>query len=120
MELCVECDIHLTRRDDKVCYRCNEKRESDKLLATLAPVSPVNFPLEPGVRLPCEGKTELFFTQGKVRVEAKELCAICPVTAWCLSWAIENDEDGVWGGMSRAERDRHAAKLTKATVTLVA
>lgn len=120
LQLCVECDIYLTRRDDQVCYRCNEKRESDKLLATLAPVAPVRFPLEPGTILPCKGKTELFFSQGNTQLAAKELCASCPAQAWCLDWATKNDEAGVWGGMSRAERRRHAGKLTQQDVELVA
>lgn len=42
---------------------------------------------------------------------AKRVCLACDVRAQCLAWAIANDEqDGVWGGLSRAER----AKLKRA------
>jgi len=119
MQLCIKCDNHLTHREDQICYRCNEKREVDKLLETLAPVNPVRFPLEPGTILPCIGKTELFFRQGRGNLEARALCAECPALVWCLEWATENDEDGMWGGMTRAER-RRRAKLTQEAVTLVA
>ena len=37
--------------------------------------------------------------------EAKIVCNRCPVTAECLSWALESGQDaGVWGGMSEDER----------------
>ena len=33
--------------------------------------------------------------------EAKAVCAICPVAAACLQYAIDNDErTGIWGGLS--------------------
>ena len=37
--------------------------------------------------------------------DAKLVCNRCPVTAECLSWALESGQDaGVWGGMSEDER----------------
>lgn len=120
LNLCTECDIHLTRRENGLCYRCNDKRDQDSLLNTLAPVSPVRFPLPPETRLPCEGKTELFFGQGRVSTEARRLCASCPALLWCLEWATENDEEGIWAGLTRKERRARKAKLTQATVVLVA
>lgn len=37
--------------------------------------------------------------------EAKIVCAACPVRSKCLASAMTNDEEwGVWGGMTRAER----------------
>lgn len=36
--------------------------------------------------------------------EAKAECAKCPVRAGCLTWAIENDEHGIWGGTTEDER----------------
>lgn len=54
---------------------------------------------------------ELFFpigTTGPAAVqveEAKRVCARCPVTAECLSWALDTGQDaGVWGGLSEDER----------------
>lgn len=35
----------------------------------------------------------------------KEVCALCPVTEDCLSYAIETRQgDGVWGGLTAKER----------------
>jgi WhiB family redox-sensing transcriptional regulator len=36
--------------------------------------------------------------------EAKKICALCPVRVECLEWALEHDEEGVWGGTSDADR----------------
>lgn len=37
--------------------------------------------------------------------EAKELCGWCPVRSDCLNYALENGlRDGVWGGLTEAER----------------
>ncbi|MGW1894673.1 WhiB family transcriptional regulator [Streptomyces sp. NPDC002004] len=54
---------------------------------------------------------ELFFpvgTSGPARREteaAKRICARCPVTAQCLSWALRTGQTaGVWGGTGEAER----------------
>jgi len=54
---------------------------------------------------------ELFFPIGNtgpalLQIEdAKAVCRRCPVTASCLTWAIESGQDaGVWGGMSEDER----------------
>ncbi len=54
---------------------------------------------------------ELFFPVGTSGpaiaqiADAKLVCARCPVTAECLSWALESGQDaGVWGGMSEDER----------------
>lgn len=38
---------------------------------------------------------------------AKEICAACPVRETCLEFAlVTRQEDGVWGGMTEAERRR--------------
>ncbi|MFG2025227.1 WhiB family transcriptional regulator [Streptomyces sp. NPDC048825] len=54
---------------------------------------------------------ELFFPVGTTGpalqdVEAaKEVCARCPVSYQCLSWALETGQtSGVWGGMCEEER----------------
>lgn len=54
---------------------------------------------------------ELFFPVGNSGpavlqiAEAKAVCARCPVSAECLSWALDTGQDaGVWGGMSEDER----------------
>jgi WhiB family redox-sensing transcriptional regulator len=38
--------------------------------------------------------------------DPKRVCARCPLRAPCLEYALENDEPGVWGGTSEAERRR--------------
>ncbi|MXM66765.1 WhiB family transcriptional regulator [Streptomyces sp. HUCO-GS316] len=44
--------------------------------------------------------------------EAKRLCATCPVKDACLTHAIANNEqDGVWGGLTPDERLTHASTL---------
>ncbi|MGH8907066.1 MAG: WhiB family transcriptional regulator [Egibacteraceae bacterium] len=54
---------------------------------------------------------ELFFPIGTTgpaieqTERAKGVCRHCPVTAQCLEWALETNQDaGVWGGMSEDER----------------
>jgi WhiB family redox-sensing transcriptional regulator len=44
--------------------------------------------------------------------EARVLCRICPVQAECLRFALENDEQGIWGGTD--ERDRKALSQGRA------
>jgi WhiB family transcriptional regulator, redox-sensing transcriptional regulator len=57
---------------------------------------------------------ELFFpisAWGPARVQigaAKAVCARCPVQANCLSYALINQPDGIWGGTTREERWRNS------------
>lgn len=38
-------------------------------------------------------------------VKAKAVCATCPVSDICLTWAIEtNQTEGIWGGHTPKER----------------
>ena len=54
---------------------------------------------------------ELFFPVGNTgpAVEqidrAKAVCSTCPVTEYCLQYALDTNQDsGVWGGKSEEER----------------
>ncbi|HLS48491.1 MAG TPA: WhiB family transcriptional regulator [Actinomycetaceae bacterium] len=54
---------------------------------------------------------ELFFPIGNTgpalaQIEqAKAVCQRCPVVETCLKWAMSNNQDaGVWGGLSEDER----------------
>lgn len=54
---------------------------------------------------------ELFFPIGNTgpaiaqAEQAKAVCATCEVVETCLTWALDNNQDaGVWGGMSEDER----------------
>jgi WhiB family redox-sensing transcriptional regulator len=49
--------------------------------------------------------TEDFYKEkDRYLTDAKAWCDICPIRSACLEFALANDEHGVWGGMSRAER----------------
>jgi WhiB family redox-sensing transcriptional regulator len=37
-------------------------------------------------------------------IEAKAVCAGCPVRSACLVFALERDLEGVWGGTTEDER----------------
>jgi hypothetical protein len=51
---------------------------------------------------------EIFYPdKGGNTNDAKRVCAGCPVRANCLEYALDRDERyGVWGGLSRKERER--------------
>lgn len=52
---------------------------------------------------------EVFFVDAKEVdkvAEAKSYCGICPVVVQCLTYALANDEYGVWGGTTMSERMR--------------
>ncbi|MDP9806821.1 WhiB family redox-sensing transcriptional regulator [Trueperella bonasi] len=64
---------------------------------------------------------ELFFPIGSsgpaiAQAErAKAVCAICSVKQTCLDWAVANNQDaGVWGGMSEDERRIHKRRTARA------
>lgn len=50
-----------------------------------------------------QANPDIFYEEGNEET-AKAFCYQCPVISTCREWAIENDEDGVWGGMSSADR----------------
>ena len=59
----------------------------------------------------CRGKDpELWFPIGETgpavaqAEEAKAVCAGCPVVEQCLTWALDNDVQGIWGGLDEKER----------------
>ena len=55
---------------------------------------------------------ELFFPDGdrfaRAHVKtAKLICRGCPVSATCLSWALDTGQEaGIWGGLTEDERHR--------------
>lgn len=40
----------------------------------------------------------------KITSKAKKICGTCIYIAECREWAIETNEQGVWGGTSKNER----------------
>ena len=60
----------------------------------------------------CQGAdTEAFYREGRRVSDALWYCRRCPVTAECLSYALEHEVEflrfGVWGGTSARQRARH-------------
>lgn len=57
-----------------------------------------------------ETDPEAFFPEkGESAVEAKRICASCPLVETCLQFALDHGEDyGIWGGMTTIERKRYA------------
>ncbi|HVF33534.1 MAG TPA: WhiB family transcriptional regulator [Acidimicrobiales bacterium] len=51
---------------------------------------------------------DLFFPDSESESEpALEVCAVCPVRAACLDFALRTGQhDGVWGGLTETERKR--------------
>jgi WhiB family redox-sensing transcriptional regulator len=51
---------------------------------------------------------DVFFPrEGPGVLQAKKICAACPVSGECLDYALEHHIDhGVWGGSSERERAR--------------
>jgi WhiB family transcriptional regulator, redox-sensing transcriptional regulator len=53
---------------------------------------------------------ELFFPDGEkgenalMILQAKDICAVCPVLYECLAEALDNGSEGVWGGTTLKER----------------
>lgn len=65
-------------------------------------------------------ETDLFFPIGSSGsavlqvLEAKQVCAECPVRVACLDWAVKlNVDHGVWGGLSEEERRSLKRRLTR-------
>lgn len=52
----------------------------------------------------CKGTDPEIFFEDASETLAKAICRGCPVKPDCLTWAMDNDQDGVWGGMSSDER----------------
>lgn len=56
---------------------------------------------------------EFFPNRGSAADTAKTVCFACDVRRECLDYALANDEQfGIWGGMSLRERRRIAAART--------
>ena len=55
--------------------------------------------------------TNLFFSDRNADIKAaKDVCAACPVIALCASWAAQNTEYGIFGGLTPRERAEQYGK----------
>jgi WhiB family redox-sensing transcriptional regulator len=54
----------------------------------------------------CDGiDRDVFYGEGKIKeLQAKAICAQCPIQSKCFNWALYHEEFGVWGGTTRTER----------------
>jgi WhiB family redox-sensing transcriptional regulator len=50
-----------------------------------------------------QANPDIFYEDGNEET-AKAFCHQCPVINTCWEWAMRNDEEGVWGGTSAADR----------------
>lgn len=70
--------------------------------------------------LPYDGEplTDIFFSEEEDEIAmAKQVCSACGIRALCLETALANKEpEGVWGGLSAAERRSLLRKRRRATV----
>jgi WhiB family transcriptional regulator, redox-sensing transcriptional regulator len=60
-----------------------------------------------------DANTDVFFPIGSTKdalaktIKAKRYCAVCPVSSFCLEFALWTAQDyGVWGGLTEDERRR--------------
>jgi WhiB family transcriptional regulator, redox-sensing transcriptional regulator len=68
-------------------------------------------------RAGCGGAdTAIFFAETPAdEAAAKAICAWCPVRSDCLAFALEhNIPSGIYGGMTRDERDNHRRRARRA------
>jgi hypothetical protein len=61
------------------------------------------------------GITDFFPPEGSSPVRAADICALCPVSAQCLEYALDNPSlKGVWAGTSERRRRRMRAATAAA------
>jgi len=57
---------------------------------------------------------DLFFEPGLI-TSAKAVCSDCPIRTQCADYALKNQLEGVWGGLSDADR-KTIRKTINATI----
>lgn len=70
----------------------------------------------------CVGEPQdtFFPTERSHAVEAKKICATCPVREQCFAYAMElNIQHGIWGGTSAHERNRIRRRAFRARLASV-
>ena len=46
----------------------------------------------------------------------EELCGSCPVRNFCANYGLVHDEEGVWGGLTKNQRDRLSPQIREAAI----
>jgi len=77
----------------------------------------------------CRGQTEVFYADSgpvsnkivrNLISKARALCNTCPIQVECLMTAVNNQEEhGIWGGLTSKERRYHFGWEKKVTVERV-
>lgn len=124
--VCKECYGRKTRHPSGKCSGCRERDEpiatpQQEMLLRYQAALYVPYPEDFAKKeIPCRGQRGGWDRPNAAQY-VREGCWSCPIYDWCLSWGIENDEQGIWGGLSRGERRivRNGA-MTRSDVTLVA
>lgn len=64
------------------------------------------FPVLPGARCAGSADPDAFFLDrhDARRQDAIDLCDGCPCATRCLTWALDNNEQGVWAGTTYWQR----------------
>ena len=57
-------------------------------------------------RAGCLNSADVYSAEKPNRLEYGPICAACPVKDLCLAHAIANKEKGIWGGMTKLQRDK--------------
>jgi WhiB family transcriptional regulator, redox-sensing transcriptional regulator len=50
----------------------------------------------------------------EVPPDVMPLCGVCDVRNTCLTWALEHDEEGVWGGTTKQQREAMKRPIVRA------
>jgi hypothetical protein len=121
--ICPECHERKTRHPTGICNNCREREVViDPLLERYEAQLYVPYPAEFGkVPTPCKERNE--FLKPNASQSVREACWSCDHYEWCLEWGTVNDEEGIWGGLSRPERKRvreGRAELAQSRFVLVA
>lgn len=68
--------------------------------------------VEEAGELPCQNFPDLFFPDSRATRQhsdsalAKKMCAECPIIRECGDYAIRYEEEGIWGGLTKPEREK--------------
>lgn len=87
--------------------------KADTIAAVLAHVLPADFgkgtpacrDVDPELFWPPSADTSAPAVRAQIS-EAKAVCRQCPIRRSCQSWAIPREGEGLWGGLTEAERAR--------------
>lgn len=68
---------------------------------------------------PEEAERTFFVGRGQNKTKAESICNSCEVQKKCLTYAIVNDEKGIWAGTSEKDRQHMKAFVTSVSLELL-